>query len=251
MNILIKHNEHILFGLELEVEFESECGYIDQSIIQTYLGIDWRVKRDGSLINGIEVVSIPFSFDYYITNKDKFIKVFNLLKKNELISFNSPRCGGHIHMTNVMYPLQIYKFIAFVNRNRQFMEQLSQRKQTKRYAKFTSSKENFIYQAKRRDSGDRYQAVRIDSYKNTVECRCFKGTISSIGVFKNIEFMHCLYMFTLNASLKRCGLQSFKKFVKDHKNTYPHLFKFLTSKKYKEQSTVEQEELECGGIECA
>lgn len=82
----------ITFGLELEFE-ECNRNIIDKEIEKNFYSKGWRVKDDGSLINGGEVITprLSDSDDIWIDLR----RVCDILDKNSFLMDNT---GGHIHI---------------------------------------------------------------------------------------------------------------------------------------------------------
>lgn len=162
-------------------------------------------KRDGSLSSGFEIVTHPFSWDFYTENRTRIGAMIDAAHANGLRALRT--CGIHIHMTKKAFTYgHLYKFVKFIydTKNRSFMVELSQRGQESSYAAFRASDTSAIPKlAKRKNnvSGDRHSAVNCTG-QNTIEVRFFGSTTNKMSFFKNIEFVYALYEYTRNCSFK-------------------------------------------------
>ncbi len=221
--------EKFYMGIELEVE----CIGIPMSItvdktidIGSYL----FCKEDGSLsCNGVEIVSHPATFDWLNENFDKKWMPVLDLRKQGLKSFKTGTCGIHIHMSrNAFSMLHLYKFMAFFYQNKKFVEKISQRggEGLDRWAQIDGrANKNLAGKAKGFDGTDKYTCLNLTP--DTVECRIFKGNLDPSKFKRNYEFLHALYMFTRECSLKKVQSYEFLEYVCSVYQTYPNLHKDL------------------------
>lgn len=229
--------EKLFFGIEIEMEanrdnynYEERDETIQEfsDFIDEQYGKYWYCKTDGSLECGLEVVSHPFSFEYYTKYKNEFIQpILNEAILKEFDSYNTITCGQHIHITNRFNTFHLYKLLHFVHKNKEFIDGISQRKNKldfERWCRLGIADKLVKDQAKDKCSG-KYFAVRIKG--KTVEIRIFKGTLKYESVCKNIEFCHALYMFTLDTKTNMLTEENFYIYTKNNKKIYPNLLNFL------------------------
>lgn len=81
------NEKKLLVGFELEIEkYEDVDKDILVEAVSELMNDDNRqfvyYKNDGSLSNGLEVVSMPFSFDYIMENKEKLEKMLQCMQEN-------------------------------------------------------------------------------------------------------------------------------------------------------------------------
>jgi hypothetical protein len=212
------------FGTEIETEVKDPS---EENVkaklreIDDLMGDAVIMKRDSSLQNGIEIVTIPMTLPKQYITWEKFLTK----RPKGLISWDSPRCGQHIHVSRDALTEEIIaKAVCFVNSlsNKKFIYVVSGRKDNS-YAKFKAKEIETAYR-----NSERHEAINLCNDK-TVEFRMFKGTLKKESVFKNLEFVDALLDFvsqdglTLNQALGRAG---FMRFVK-HQNKWPHLMAFI------------------------
>jgi hypothetical protein len=212
------------FGVELETEVKDPSEKNVQAKlreIDDLMGDAVIMKRDGSLQNGIEIVTRPYLKEKQYIIWEKFLTK----RPNGLISWNSDRCGMHVHVSrDVLTEGIIAKAVCFINSqaNKKFVYVMSGRKDNS-YTK---------YKAKDPETAaltsERHEAINLCN-QETIEFRMFKGTLKKESVYKNIEFVDALLDFcsqedvTLSQAISRAG---FMRFVK-HSDKWPHLMSFI------------------------
>ena len=212
------------FGIELETEVKdpSEANVKAKLIeIDELLGEDVLMKRDGSLQNGIEIVTKPLLKESQYLLWEKFLTK----RPKGLISWDSSRCGLHIHVSRAsLSDDTIAKAVCFVNAsgNKKFMYVLAGRKDNN-YSRFKAkTAENAML------ATARHEAINLCN-RDTIEFRLFKGTLKKESVYKNIEFCDALLDFCqqegleLNQAISRAA---FVRFVR-HQAKWPHLMAFI------------------------
>ena len=123
----INHNT-LTFGLELEVENRNQAdgdyeGYEgSQSMAQRVKDLysdgedTLYLKEDGSLNNGFEIVTHPFTWAYWKKTLSKhFEGLTSMLRSNGFRSYNTDSCGMHIHINKHAFAnVHLYKFIQLI-----------------------------------------------------------------------------------------------------------------------------------------
>jgi len=228
--------ENLYFGVELEVEFPPNNFETSSwgSIAEYTLGLlpsFVYAKTDSSVEKGFEIVSHPMTYKWLKENIKDWEKILDLRHKG-YISYNTKTCGMHIHLSKTAFgSFHLYKFMKFFYENVAFVLKISQRdskREIKRWASFDNVDDaTVLYKAKYKRGGpERHVAVNINS-EDTVEVRIFKGTLNPISFWKNIEFCKCVYDFTKDHSNKCINVDTFKDYIKSHRNTFPNLYNFL------------------------
>lgn len=218
-------NNRRYFGVELETELkEPSADNMKAKLIEIddLLGDAVIMKHDGSLNNGIEIVTKPFIREQHYPLWDKFLTQ----RPKGLRSWDSDRCGLHIHASRSgLTDETIARAVCFCNSsgNKKFIYVMSGRK-SNTYSKYKAKEIATAAQ-----SGDRHEAINLCN-QDTVEFRMFKGTLKKESVYKNIEFCDALLDFaaqpdiTLTQAMSRA---SFVRFVKNHEQKWPHLMAFI------------------------
>jgi len=229
----------LFFGVEIEIErdrnssvFRNRENLIDQ--IASVFGTHYIYgKKDGSLTNGFEFVTHPYTWKWYTENKYRFN---NLFSSSKLSGFKvSNNCGIHIHLSKKAFTsVQLYKFIDFVNKekNLNFISKIAGRSiSTNGYCKpfmDNCTVKVLAEIAKKKNNLDfhRYTAVNL-TLPNTVELRIFKGTMSPNVFFRYQEFAHSLYTFTLENSIKKNSIKMYREFIRANKSIYTNMFNLI------------------------
>ena len=234
-------------GFELEVEHRNEESCHDVAVgVQDILGSRAYLKYDGSLEEGFEIVTHPHTLTEYKKNFPwEFIEH---AKSQRLVSWNSPRCGFHVHVSryafgpgmrpgeseNDYYKRTIIvrqqhelKFIKLIYDNERQVQRLAGRKSD--WAKFTD-KGNIWRKVKHNYQSDgHYSAVNVENY-NTIEVRVFKGSLKRERLLANLEFVHSAVEYTRNLRVttnKALSWVAYSGFVYQNADRYPNLLELM------------------------
>ena len=116
----------LTFGLELEVENRNRTNYegyggsqsMAQRVKEEYSDGEniLYLKEDGSLNNGFEIVTHPFTWAYWKkTLANHFEELTAMLRSNSFRSYNTDSCGMHIHINKHAFAnVHLYKFIQLI-----------------------------------------------------------------------------------------------------------------------------------------
>ena len=191
-------DESILKGVELEVEGNNHIDMVEE--LTDIMGSFCVYERDGSLDNGFEIITNPFTMDYMYTNEEKFENALKSLQRNGYTSHNNNRCGLHVHVNrwqlsnnsglttdevidNILLIMETFKeeIIKFSRRNKN---------QIRQWCSFLSDK-NDVMELSYKGIKDnkhrygRYVALNLTN-DDTIEFRIFRGTL------KHESFMACI-----------------------------------------------------------
>jgi hypothetical protein len=233
----IDNEDTLMFGVELEVEFPpmESCepdGNRKYGIAKTHflhsLPDFTYAKSDSSIKFGAEIVSHPFTYNWFIKNRSKWDSVFDLRLK-KFASYNTETCGIHVHLCkNAFGTLHLYKFLKLFYENPHFMLKVSCRKKAnlREWAGFNrSGDERIIYKAKHKCGGmERHVAVNITEF--TVEVRIFRGSLHPVGFFKTIEFCKLVYDFTKDSSVKDVNIKNLLEYALKRQKEYQNFHAF-------------------------
>lgn len=198
-------NEEIKFyGIELEVDNgddrdETASAVID--IAENYI----YCKDDGSLAGGFEIVTMPATINYILSNKEKiFEQIANICKGNGFRSHDTSTCGLHFHISRAFFGENYGENIENVQKLTYICEvfenELTRFSRRKNFAYCHFLKDNTSKDVKKlkvlkeewdRQSGERYKVVN-NCNKNTVEFRICRGTLNvntlmaSLQLFNNL-----------------------------------------------------------------
>jgi hypothetical protein len=217
----------LLFGVELEME---PTGRAEQSDLIDALGGITRekfiLKEDGSLDDGVELVTIPLSLEDHST-RFGWEQVLDPLRSIAKSGVDTDNCGMHVHINKAaLSPLQIGKMLVFLNSTvlRDQITIIAQR-EGNTYCKRSDKK----FTDGRGISEYRHDIANLGSA--TVEIRMFRGNLRADRVLKNLEFCHALVLFCRDVSLTEIERwDEFAAWVLKRRSQYPHLVKFLAEK---------------------
>ena len=176
------------FGVELEIDGGGHDDSNAEKIADTANLYDKHIyiKHDGSLNDGMEIVTHPMTLDYHLDEmpwKDVMRKAVTL----GYLSHKTNTCGLHIHVNRSAFGSSrdeqeecISRVLFFVERFWQELLKFSRRTESQlaRWAARYGIKENpkaTLDNAKKNYSG-RYTCVNLTNY-NTIEFRIFRGTL--------------------------------------------------------------------------
>lgn len=212
--------DELVFGVELEME----CQSVRKSMqaIGGAKGPDYICKSDGSLNNGAELVTLPFTLDHH-SRSFAWADLSKKLIASGATSGTTSTCGIHVHANKAaLTPLQIGKMLVLLNAesNARFVEMVAQRG-SNGYAQRRPKK---IKQGKYL-SDNRYDVLNVGRY--TVEFRLFKGNLRPERILKNLEFCHAVITYCATASMQELDVVWFANFLRKNRGTYPNLCRFL------------------------
>ena len=234
----LNKDDNMLFGIEIELEFK-DSSYDNLKDLNKK---DWLFfKRDGSLQNGVEIVTMPLGYEWMQANKNDFKDIFHLAEL-KMKSKLTRTCGMHVHIPkNIFTDKHLEEFNKFIQLNQEFIIYISERHWDTftRWASFIDNRPNLTEQerlnvikiikkqAKRKDNAgqDRHSAVNLIN-PQTVEIRIFKGSLSSYTFWKNIEFIRALYFFSKESENQ--SIDAFNKYVNIHKEEFSYLYDFIS-----------------------
>lgn len=217
--------DSLYFGIELEVECNNNN--IEDISLPNFI----YVKNDGSLDDGVELVTHPLTYKFIKNSKEIFKGLLKQLQNKGFTSYDTNTCGMHIHITkSKINTLQTVKIVKFFMNNERFILKLSQRKIDKFNQWSAISTTTTAVKYAKEGNRERYVAVNLLNNK-TIEFRIFRGTLHFDSFMKNIEFIDALIEFTAQASLKECDdIIAFLKFIHKQKSKYRNLKNFINRK---------------------
>lgn len=179
-------------------------------------------KHDGSIGFGTEVVTQPFSWEFFkhynwnhIISKD----VHNYRGSSSLI-------GHHVHINKDAFTrTHLYQFLKFHHCNIQWVTFISQRAMGN-YCKVTGGA---FTKATHKKGREKYEFINITNH--TVEWRAFTSPLTVGEYKKNIEYIHAVFTWSKQPIKIELTVLDFYSWVEDHKKDYPHLWDFIETKK--------------------
>lgn len=232
-------NDNILIGIELELEFPendsssprdmSWSRYVNDAMKEIKKQEWIYFKRDGSITNGLEIVTQPLGWEWIRNNQDS-LSIFEKLIGDGFRSKNTNTCGLHVHISKDLFKtLHLGKFVLFHYNNLPFIQLIAERGwgSISRWARFDSSLSTIIGEIERKHGQERHSLVNL-SNPETVECRYYRGSLDLASIMKAIEFTVCLYQYTRETSLAESNkIRNFISYLNNNKKEFPYLWEFL------------------------
>lgn len=232
-------SDNLVIGFELEVQRTDnaiKCGemafLIDENINRKYFGNKKFLyfKRDGSVSDGFEIVSQPFTEKFFKENIKMFTELLQMLQTNKFASHDTSCCGLHFHINRNFLEKEndepTNKMLLFTEYYKDKI-QIFSRRQNYHYCKFLSDNvselkynenrsKNIEILKKYKNSGGRYSVLNNQNRK-TVELRVFRGTLKPETFFATVEFVYNLSNVCVEFPIKKI---SWNKIVNNEKSKY-------------------------------
>ena len=196
----------LLLGAEIEVDCGGESEEHARKVLEIMCGINpddaeevlenkMYCTHDGSLANGIEFDSMPCTLNYH-KHEMKYKEMFEYLDKNGYKAHDTNTCGLHIHadrgylgnselkqqlvITKILYILEKFndEICVIARRNNNYSQFVGEGKNEKSAVE--------LYK-KYKDRG-KHVALNL-THKETIEFRCFKGTLRYETFILTLEFV--------------------------------------------------------------
>ena len=242
------------FGVELEID----CGGKDRDNAETLLDAINRhgeyiyIKSDGSLNDGMEIVTHPMSLEYHKDSMD-WCQVTDIAKRMGYLSHKTNTCGLHIHVnretfgeTREMQEECISRVLYFVEHHWEELLKFSRRTESQmnrwaaRYGYKNSPKE-VMENAKKRNMG-RYACVNLTNY-HTIEFRMFRGTLKVNTLLATLELVNIICDLAVKFSDDEISKLSWTDFVISIPvEEYPELVTYLMERRLYVNDPVENAE---------
>ncbi len=238
------------FGVELEID----AGGKDSDNADELLAIANKdeekiyIKGDGSLDDGMELVTHPMSLEYH-----KQFCWEEIMKKAISMGYRSHQtstCGLHIHVNRSSFgettdeqELVISHILFFVEKHWAELLKFSRRSEysinrwAARYG-YERTGRDILEKAKKGNLG-RYAAVNVMNY-GTVEFRLFRGTLKYNTLIAALELVDAICDVALNMAEDEIANQSWSEFVSQISE--PELIAYLKERRLYVNEITENEE---------
>ena len=187
------------FGVELEIDGAGESNdnaeriakIANQDHEQVY------IKHDGSLNEGMEIVTHPMTLDYHL-HQMPWAAILNKAKELGYLSHQAGTCGLHVHVNRTAFgeneedqEMVIARILYFFEKHWEELLKFSRRtkKQLSRWAERYGLREyphQVLDEAK--GSHERYTAVNLMN-RYTIEIRLFRGTLKLNTIFAVLQLV--------------------------------------------------------------
>ena len=177
------------FGIELEIDGGGESDKHAKTLMEIANANEEHIyiKHDGSLDDGMEIVTHPMTLDYHM-NQMPWGEVLKKARELGYTSHTARTCGTHLHVNRTAFgdtveeqEEVIARILYFVEKHWEELLKFSRRTQRQveqwanRYG-FHGEPIKILEHAKKGFSGIRYTAVNLTNV-STIEFRLFRGTL--------------------------------------------------------------------------
>jgi hypothetical protein len=227
------------FGVELEID-QTNSGNLDPRAVPDVAHPLFYCKHDGSLNNGVELVSHPCTAKWWTEQRGNVEVMLQRLVQMGWRSHEVRTCGMHVHVSSDAFDgsMHIYRFLHLVYRFPELSLLVSQRERSRlnqwatlSYNKKPSLKSKAGLALKHReymtaDNGGHYDGVNQTSH--TFELRIFNGTLNAKRFYKNLQYAWAALAFTRETfNLRHVTAERFVAWVRERAEQYPDLAAFF------------------------
>ena len=231
------------FGVELEIDGAGESDANARKLLTEGNRGAERIycKHDGSLEDGIEIVTHPMSLAYHMDIMP-WPEVIEKSRKLGYTSHQAGTCGLHVHVsrdafgeTETKQNTAIARLLFFVEKFWDELLKFSRRTQHQldqwaaRYG-YKSEPQDILDDAKHKNHRCRYTAVNLTN-KETVEFRLFRGTLKLNTFLATLQMVDRICDVALRLSDEEIKAMSWTTFVSGC--TCPELVQYLKERRLK------------------
>ena len=228
------------FGVELEIDDGGKSRSNANRLLEVAnkAAVNLYIKSDGSLDDGLELVTHPMSLDYHL-HKMPWAAVLDQAKQLNYHSHSTNTCGLHVHISRMAfgctYETQeecIARLVFFVEKFWPELLRFSRRTQGQlnrwaaRYGMKLNPKDQ-MYHAKNSCAG-RYTAVNLTN-ADTVEIRLFRGTLKLNTLTATLQLVN--HLCEVAVSMSDQELQDMSWFDFLDQITEPELIQYLKERR--------------------
>ena len=220
-----ENNNKLFFGIELEIEANHRNNHDNLASEILNLTDDFVFEQDGSLNNGFEIISMPFSKNYMKeTLEDDLYAMLQTINEHNYEGKNT--CGLHFHVSyeairsipNLLKIVEYYKEELTILSRR---EESSLNRWSPFYTKNFDKEEitNEMIEEIVDDYQSRYHAINLDN-NYTVEFRIFKSTTDHKTLMATWELVNNIVAFANDHEIKLNSMPSFYEIATYQENNY-------------------------------
>lgn len=242
------------FGVELEIDGAGELKRNARSLLEVgnQSGEYLYIKHDGSLDDGLELVTHPASLEYQL-HHIPWAELCGQAVSLGYLSHRANTCGLHVHVSrnafgteNWEQDLAIARVLYFFEKHWEELLKFSRRtpRQLERWAARYGYKEQpmeILDYAKKGYHGGRYTCVNLQN-PDTVEFRMFRGTLKVNTIFATLEMLNCICdaaIFLSDDEMKSLAWTTFVSGIQSER--YPELVQYLKERRLYVNEPVESE----------
>ena len=239
------------FGVELEIDEGGEVKSKARSLLEVANreGEYLYIKHDGSLDDGLELVTYPMSLDFQLHHVP-WTELCRKAVELGYISHQASTCGLHVHVsraafgeTEVQQDAAIARVLCFFEKHWEELLKFSRRtpRQLERWAARYGYKEQpkeILDFAKKGGSQGRYVCVNLQN-QDTVEFRMFRGTLKPNTIFATLQLLNRICDVAVFLSDEEMQAMAWTTFVSGC--TQPELVQYLKERRLYVNEPVESE----------
>lgn len=223
-------DDDLYLGAEIEIDYGGESNDTAAMIVRDMNPSGkWFMycSHDGSLSDGIEMITSPATLNYHLSMKDKYESLFKKLAKMGYRSHNTPTCGLHVHFSRDFFAdneeENVCKLLYLVEKFWDDLIVFSRRdyRSVERYArKINCDAKRFFESWDKTGMHDgHYYAVNITN-QNTIELRMFRGTINVTTYLATLAFVDAIVRTAKRCSAEELQAISFEEILPDCAKEY-------------------------------
>lgn len=246
------------FGVELEIDEGGERNDYARAILDVGNGSGEEniyIKHDGSLDNGMEIVSMPASIEYHLTQLP-WKEILEKARELRFVSHACSTCGLHIHISRLAFgetaeeqEPYLARILYFFEKHWEELLKFSRRteRQLDRWAArygFKEQPQDILEEAKKGGRGGRYSCVNLEN-RDTIEFRIFRGTLKLNTFIATLQLVNRICDVALFLSDEELKAMSWTTFVSGiQSETTPELVQYLKERRLYVNDVVEVREEE-------
>lgn len=223
------------YGLELEIDNGDDADECAGDILAAAPNGEVYCKHDGSLNDGVEIVTHPCTLGYHMA-QFPWADILNAAREHGFRSHDTTTCGLHIHVGRDALPDDApEKIILLFDSLWRQLVTFSRRKDVQLNqwaAKPDADISGDDAPRVAKDKADkarghgRYQAVNLQNYK-TIEFRLFRGTLKRSTIIASVQLIDTLLSYCDTHTLPEIAAASWQTVVK---SDYAELNTYLAQK---------------------
>lgn len=246
----IFHGRGSMFmGVELEIDKAGTYDENAKQIIECTDSDHLYIKRDGSLNDGMELVTHPMTLAYHM-ERMPWEDIVDTAVHLGYRSHQTDTCGLHVHVNRSAFSTDrecqdkvIAKILYIVERFWQEFLKFSRRTeyQINHWAARYGIKDNpkQVMDSVKKENRGRYACVNLCNY-NTIEFRIFRGTLKYNTLIATLQMVEHICQTAMNLSDEEITAMSWPEFIENIE--YDELIQYLKERRLYINEPVENEE---------
>ncbi|HCQ5967527.1 TPA: amidoligase family protein [Clostridioides difficile] len=247
-NNIANDTEKLYLGIELEID-KGGKNEENAKFIQNFLGEkNCYIVKDGSLEDGLEIVTHPCTLQYH--KKLAYKDLFKRLEEKGYKSHDTKTCGYHVHVNRDFFStdltiqdLCITKILYLIEKYWEYVKAIA-RRNSNQYSQRLGIKDNesmfeLLIKAKGNNYRSKYNVVNLE-HDETIEFRMFRGTLKYETFIATMEFIYNLAYICKDTSLENIQNVEFQDILNVCQSEY--LLEYFNSRIENMKSTIDSED---------